>query len=52
MSACHAEDRGFDSRQDRHIFAPVAQLVEQGTEDPCVGSSILSGGTIYKMELH
>ena len=28
-------------------FAQVAQSVEQGTENPRVGSSILSLGTIY-----
>ena len=27
------------------IFASVAQSVEQGTENPCVASSILAGGT-------
>ena len=27
--------------------AEVAQLVEQGTENPCVASSILALGTIY-----
>ncbi len=41
MPACHAGDRGFDSRQDRH-FGSVAQLVEQRTENPCVGGSIPS----------
>jgi hypothetical protein len=51
MSACHAEDRGFDSRRDRHYFGPVAQLVEQKTEDLRVGSSILSGATIYNLSL-
>ena len=40
MSACHAEDRGFDSRRDRN--GAVAQLVEQRIEAPCVGSSTLS----------
>ena len=47
MPACHAGDRGFDSRQLRHIFAAVAQSVEQWTENPRVGSSILPCGTIY-----
>ncbi len=39
MPACHAGDRGFDSRRNR--YGSVAQLVEQWIEAPCVGSSIL-----------
>ena len=46
-SACHAEDRGFNPRRDRHFFGSVAQSVEQGTENPCVGGSIPLGATIY-----
>ena len=47
MPACHAGDRGFDSRLDRHSKKGlVAQSVEQRTENPCVGSSILPGTTI------
>ena len=47
MSACHAEDRGFDSRRDRcffdkTIYGLVAQLVEHLIEAQGVGSSILS----------
>ena len=43
MPACHAGDRGFDSRRDRHYnYGSVAQLVEQWIEAPCVGSSTLS----------
>ncbi len=47
MPACHAGDRGFDSRRDRHLYkGSVAQLVEQRTENPCVGGSIPSRATI------
>ena len=47
-SACHAEDRRFEPGRDRHfIFGFVAQSVEQRTENPRVGSSILPGATIY-----
>ena len=46
ISACQAEDRGFESRQLRHL-AEVAQSVEQRTENPRVDSSILSLGTSY-----
>ena len=46
-SACHAEDREFNSRRDRHLlFGSVAQSVEQGTENPCVDGSIPFGATI------
>ncbi len=52
MSACHAEDRGFDSRRDRCFFIKansglVAQLVEHLIEAQGVGSSILSQATIF-----
>lgn len=30
-SACHAEGRGFESRQLRHLYADIAQLVAQLT---------------------
>ena len=46
-SACHAEDRGFEPRWNRHFFGFIAQLVEQGTENPCVAGSIPAGATIY-----
>ena len=42
-SACHAEDHGSESRTDRH--GSLAQSVEQGTENPCVGGSIPLGAT-------
>lgn len=32
-------------------LAAVAQLVEQRTENPCVRSSILLGGIIYKLKI-
>lgn len=41
MLVCHTGDRGFKSRPNRHLYASVAQSVEQRTENPCVGSSIL-----------
>ena len=53
MSPCHGEDRRFKSDRGRHFFylflskyidlyiCSVAQSVEQRTENPCVGSSIL-----------
>ena len=46
--ACHARGRGFEPHPGRQIFlnASVAQSVEQGTENPCVGGSIPPGGTI------
>ena len=43
--ACHARGQGFESPSGRH-FASVAQLVEQGTENPRVVGSIPTGGTI------
>ena len=43
--ACHARGRGFEPHPGRHFFASVAQLVEQGTENPRVGGSIPPGGT-------
>ncbi len=45
ISACQAEDRGFESRQLRQNLAEIAQSVEQRTENPRVGSSILPLGT-------
>ena len=48
--ACHARGRGFESHPGRQLvktsFASVAQLVEQGTENPRVVGSIPIGGTI------
>ena len=48
-SACHAEDHGSESRTDRH--GSLAQSVEQGTENPCVGGSIPLGATMKKNKL-
>ena len=46
--ACHARGRGFEPHPSRHFrHASVAQLVEQGTENPRVVGSIPTGGTIY-----
>ena len=45
-SACHAEDREFDSRRNRHLFGFIAQSVEQRTENPCVIGSIPIEATI------
>ena len=46
MPACHAGDRGFNSRRNRHLFGFIAQSVEQRTENPRVGGSIPPLGTI------
>ena len=43
--ACHARGRGFESLPDRQFFASVAQLVEQGIENPRVGGSSPPRGT-------
>ena len=50
MPVCHTGDRGSKSRRDRHFDGPVAQLVEQWTENPCVASSILAWTTIFSTE--
>ncbi len=44
--ACHARGRRFEPVPGRHIYAFVAQLVEQRTENPRVDGSIPSEGTI------
>ena len=46
--ACHAGGREFEPHPDRH-YASVAQSVEQGTENPCVGGSIPPGSTLQFM---
>ena len=48
MPLCHSGDREFDSRLVRHylkIIGPIAQQVEQRTENPCVPSSTLGWAT-------
>ena len=47
MPPCHGGGQGFKSPSGRH-FAFVAQLVEQGTENPRVSGSIPLEGTICK----
>ena len=47
---CHGGGREFESLPGRH-YASVAQLVEQGTENPRVVGSIPTGGTIKRREL-
>ena len=48
--ACHARGRGFEPHPSRHsLFASVAQLVEQRTENPRVVGSIPTGGTIMRI---
>ena len=42
--ACHARGRGFEPHPGRQ-FGSVAQLVEQGTENPRVTGSIPVGAT-------
>ena len=44
--ACHAGGRRFEPVPGRHLFASVAQSVEQRTENPRVDGSIPSGSTI------
>ena len=50
--ACHARGRGFESHPGRQgliqpvLYASVAQLVEQRTENPRVVGSIPTGGTM------
>ena len=61
--ACHARGQGFESPSGRQYkrltersifyvrFASVAQLVEQGTENPRVVGSIPTGGTTFSADL-
>ena len=47
--ACHARGRGFEPHPSRQFpYASVAQLVEQGTENPRVVGSIPTGGTTFR----
>ena len=48
--ACHAGGQGVEPPYRRQ-FASVAQLVEQGTENPRVVGSIPTGGTIINADL-
>ena len=51
MPPCHGGDRRFESDRGRHFFfAAVAQSVEQRTENPRVGGSIPSCGTMLISE--
>ena len=50
--ACHARGRRFEPVLGRHIFASVAQSVEQWTENPRVAGSIPAGGTKYADVAH
>ena len=47
--ACHARGRRFEPVSGRQVFAFVAQLVEQRTENPRVGGSIPPGGTTFDL---
>ena len=59
VSGYEPEGQGFESPSGRHsikvqplqLYASVAQLVEQGTENPRVVGSIPTGGTIYYADL-
>ena len=52
--ACHARGRRFEPVPGRHFFIKkkygfIAQLVEQGTENPRVSGSIPLEATIHKI---
>ena len=49
MPPCHGGGQGFKSPSGRH-FAFVAQLVEQGTENPRVSGSIPLEGTTLEIK--
>ncbi len=59
MPACHAGDRGFESRQFRHFYKvilpcwePLAQLVEHLTFNQGVEGSSPSWLTIHELICH
>ena len=49
--ACHARGQGFEPPLGRQQNASVAQLVEQGTENPRVVGSIPTGGTTHSTDV-